>query len=107
MTVSRRPSSSRAWPARRAAGELNLCHHVYDIWHQDPDLFPHFTGTHASHYYVSPSQFLFRVPDEVPDTVAASANCGLSQVWAGVKRAELRAGEHLVVQGAGGRACMS
>ena len=83
-------------------GELNLCHHVYDIWHQHPDLFPHFTGTHASHYYVSPSQFLFRVPDEVPDTVAASANCGLSQVWAGVARAELRAGEHLVVQGAGG-----
>jgi threonine dehydrogenase-like Zn-dependent dehydrogenase len=94
QTCMRCPACSR--------GELNLCRHVYDVWHQHPDLFPHFSGTHATHYYVTPLQWLYRVPDGVPDTVAASANCGLSQVWAGVERAGLRAGEHLVVQGAGG-----
>jgi threonine dehydrogenase-like Zn-dependent dehydrogenase len=85
-----------------ARGEFELCHNGYRNWSRSPDVPPHFTGTHATHYYVDPKQWLFRVPDDVPDLVAASANCGLSQVWAGIDRAALRAGERIVIQGAGG-----
>lgn len=85
-----------------ARGEFQLCENAYRNWTQPPDRTPHFTGTHATHYYVDPKQWLFKVPDNVPDLIAASANCGLSQVWAGIERAEIRAGERVVVQGAGG-----
>jgi threonine dehydrogenase-like Zn-dependent dehydrogenase len=94
QTCLRCPACSR--------GELNLCHHAYDVWYQHPDLFPHFVGTHATHYYVSPTQWLYKVPANVPSAIAASTNCGLTQVWAGIEQASLRPGEHLVVQGAGG-----
>ena len=85
-----------------ARGEFELCENAYRNWGQSPDLSPHFTGTHGTHYYVDPKQWLFKVPDNVPDLIGASANCGLSQVWAGIERAQLRAGETLVIQGAGG-----
>ena len=85
-----------------ARGELELCENAYRNWRQSPDVAPHFTGTHGTHYYVDPKQWLFKVPDNVPDLVAASANCGLTQVWAGIERAQLRPGESLVIQGAGG-----
>jgi threonine dehydrogenase-like Zn-dependent dehydrogenase len=94
QTCLRCPACSR--------GELNLCHHAYDVWYQHPDLFPHFVGTHSTHYYVSPTQWLYHVPENVPSAIAASTNCGLTQVWAGIEQAGLRPGEHLVVQGAGG-----
>jgi threonine dehydrogenase-like Zn-dependent dehydrogenase len=85
-----------------ARGEFELCENAYRNWSQSPDLAPHFTGTHGTHYYVDPKQWLFKVPDNVPDLVGASANCGLTQVWAGIERAQLRPGESLVIQGAGG-----
>lgn len=85
-----------------ARGEFNLCQKAYDNWMQPPDTFPHFTGTHGTHYYVAPEQWIFRVPDNVPNLVAASANCGLSQIWAGIDRAAVRPGQRVVVQGAGG-----
>jgi L-iditol 2-dehydrogenase len=45
---------------------------------------------------------VFRVPDEVADDVAMPANCALAQVIYGLTRAGLRAGDTVVVQGAGG-----
>jgi threonine dehydrogenase-like Zn-dependent dehydrogenase len=42
------------------------------------------------------------VPDEVPDYVAAGANCALSQVSFGLDKAGLKTGEYLLIQGAGG-----
>lgn len=83
-------------------GEPHLCENAYRNWIRHPDQAPHFTGTHATHYYVDPKQWLYKVPDNVPDLVAASANCGLTQVWAGLERSRIAAGERLVIQGAGG-----
>lgn len=83
-------------------GQTHLCENAYRNWTRHPDNEPHFTGTHATHYYVDPRQWLYKVPDNVPDLIAASANCGLTQVWAGLERSGIRAGERLVVQGAGG-----
>jgi D-arabinose 1-dehydrogenase-like Zn-dependent alcohol dehydrogenase len=51
---------------------------------------------------VKPEQHFYRVPDNVPDLVASSANCAMSQVFWSLDRARLKFGENLVVLGAGG-----
>ncbi|MCS6926776.1 MAG: zinc-binding dehydrogenase [Candidatus Binatia bacterium] len=66
---------------------------------QDP---PHFHTTFATHYYIHPGQHVYKVPDNVPDRVASSANCALSQVFFGLDRANVRYDETVLIQGAGG-----
>ncbi|MCW2874548.1 zinc-binding dehydrogenase [Actinacidiphila oryziradicis] len=85
-----------------ARGEVEMCLHAYDNWISSPDEAPHFNGMHGTHYYVRRTQALFRVPDEVPTLVAATANCALAQVTAGVDRAGVATGDAVVVLGAGG-----
>lgn len=85
-----------------ARGQTHLCENSYQQWLQSPDDFPHFTGTFGTHFYVSPRHSLFKVPDNVPPLVAVSAGCALAQASAGVYRADVRAGDTVVVQGAGG-----
>ena len=84
------------------AGDFNLCQHAYDFWAQAPEETPHFTGAFGTHYYIQPDQYFFKVPGDVPDDVVAGANCGLAQVLYGLHEAGLRAGDSLVIQGAGG-----
>jgi D-arabinose 1-dehydrogenase-like Zn-dependent alcohol dehydrogenase len=67
-----------------------------------PDVPPHFTSTFATHYVVKPNQNFYRIPDNVPDVVASSANCAMSQVFWGIDRVRLQYGETIVVLGAGG-----
>lgn len=85
-----------------ARGEYEMCSNGYQHWMQSPDEFPHFVGTCGTHYYLNANQFFFRVPDELPSLVATSANCALAQVMAGIDRGGVLAGEHVVIQGAGG-----
>ena len=66
------------------------------------DEWPYFVGGYADYFYVHPGAAVYKVPDELPDEVAAGANCALSQVMAGFSRAGLTAGETVVIQGAGG-----
>jgi D-arabinose 1-dehydrogenase-like Zn-dependent alcohol dehydrogenase len=94
-------AACRACPAC-ARGEQQYCVHAYDHWVRSPDEAPHFTGTHGTHYFVGPNQAVFKVPENVPSLVAATANCALSQVTAGVERAGVAPGQHVVIQGAGG-----
>ncbi len=63
---------------------------------------PHFHSTFATHYYIRPGQHVYKVPEQVPDRLASSANCALSEVFYGLDRVNLQYGETLVVQGAGG-----
>lgn len=67
-----------------------------------PDEPPHFTCTFATHYVVKPEQHFYRIPDNVPDRVASSANCAMSQVFWSLDRGRLAYGDKLVVLGAGG-----
>jgi D-arabinose 1-dehydrogenase-like Zn-dependent alcohol dehydrogenase len=67
-----------------------------------PDEPPHFTGTFATHYYIKPEQHFYKVPDNVPDSIASSANCAMSQVYWSLDRGRVAYGESLVVLGAGG-----
>lgn len=83
-------------------GHFHLCENAYKFWSKPPEEWPHFHGTFSTHYYVHPDQYFYKVPDNVPDRTAASANCALSQVYFGIDKAGLRAGETVVIQGAGG-----
>lgn len=83
-------------------GDFNLCQKAYSFWSQRAEDFPHFTGAFATHYYIQPDQYFYKVPDSVPDEVVAGANCGLSQVLYGLHRLGVSAGESVLVQGAGG-----
>jgi len=67
-----------------------------------PEVPPHFTATFATHYFIRPDQHFYRVPDNVPDLVAASANCALSQVYWSLDKGHVMHDEKLVVLGAGG-----
>ena len=67
-----------------------------------PDHPPHFTAGFSTHYFIRPEQIFYRVPDNVPDDVAASANCAMSQVFWALDRGGVGYDDTLVVQGAGG-----
>lgn len=82
--------------------KFHLCTNAYNFWNKDASESPHFHGTFATHYYIHPDQYFYKVPDNVPDAAVASANCALSQVYFGIDRAQITYGEHVVIQGAGG-----
>jgi D-arabinose 1-dehydrogenase-like Zn-dependent alcohol dehydrogenase len=67
-----------------------------------PDEPPHFTSTFATHYVIRADQHFYAIPANVPDSIASSANCAMSQVYWSLDRMRLGYGETLVVLGAGG-----
>jgi D-arabinose 1-dehydrogenase-like Zn-dependent alcohol dehydrogenase len=83
-------------------GKFHLCENAYEFWTKQPEIEPHFHGTFATHYYIHKDQYFYKVPDNVPDVAAASANCALSQVYFGIEQADLRNNQTIVIQGAGG-----
>lgn len=83
-------------------GDFNTCENSIDNWNKSPEEYPHFHGSFASHYYIHPNQYFYKVMDNIPDVAAASANCALSQVYYGLDQGELVTGETVVIQGAGG-----
>jgi threonine dehydrogenase-like Zn-dependent dehydrogenase len=63
---------------------------------------PYFNNAYGDYYYLRPGGFVFKIPGEVSNDVATPANCALAQVIYGLTRAGLRAGDTVVIQGAGG-----
>ncbi len=63
---------------------------------------PHFLGAYAEYYFVSAGQWIFKVPDDLPDELVAPVNCALSQVVYGLHQIGVWLGDTVVVQGAGG-----
>jgi threonine dehydrogenase-like Zn-dependent dehydrogenase len=88
--------------ARCLGGQPNLCDNAYEFFGKQPTEAPHFHAAFGTHYYIHPRQHVYKVPDEIPDSVAASANCALSQVTFGIDQIGLQYGETLLIQGAGG-----
>ena len=68
----------------------------------EPTRAPHFNAAYGQYYYLRKPQAVYRVPDNVSDDLAGPANCALSQVIDGLERANVRPGDSLVIQGAGG-----
>jgi threonine dehydrogenase-like Zn-dependent dehydrogenase len=61
-----------------------------------------FLGAYADYYYLLPGQWVFRVPDDLPDGLVAPANCALAQVVYGLHEIGVWLADTVVVQGAGG-----
>lgn len=83
-------------------GEYGHCENAYREWSKAPTEQPHYHGTFATHYYIHPDQFFYRVPDGVGEGAAASANCALSQVLFGLDQVGLDNDDTIVIQGVGG-----
>jgi D-arabinose 1-dehydrogenase-like Zn-dependent alcohol dehydrogenase len=66
------------------------------------DEWPHFQGGYGQYFYLRPNHAIFRIPDEITDSMAAGVNCAFTQVYAGLRDAEMEAGMNVVIQGAGG-----
>jgi threonine dehydrogenase-like Zn-dependent dehydrogenase len=66
------------------------------------EVWPHFKGTFGDYFYLYPQHTLFKVPDELPDELVVGVNCAMAQVTCGLDVAQLRVGESVVIQGAGG-----
>lgn len=82
-------------------GRYDQCENAYIHLGQSPEDFPYFSGTFATHYYIHPKQHFYKVPDTLPDSLAAGANCRFSQVYYGLDRLAPAPGETLLIQGAG------
>jgi threonine dehydrogenase-like Zn-dependent dehydrogenase len=67
-----------------------------------PGEFPYFNGTYADYYYIRSDQPVFRVPDDLPDSVLGFVNCAMGTVTEGLMRAGCKEGDYVVIQGAGG-----
>jgi len=85
-----------------AQGKFEFCQHKLDHWLRSPSEPPHFIGTMATHYYVSRNQTILKLPPNVSALMAVSANCALVQVVHALEKADLRPGQNVVIQGAGG-----
>jgi threonine dehydrogenase-like Zn-dependent dehydrogenase len=85
-------------------GMTRACQQVHRFisqW-QSGEEAPHFVGTFATHHAVRPAQAVFKAPGSLSDSAVAGANCALAEVIQGLHVVNLRVGEAVVVQGAGG-----
>ncbi|BBY56398.1 zinc-binding dehydrogenase [Mycobacterium koreense] len=83
------------------AGRRNACLKLSMAMLGRADQPPYFVGGYGDYFLLPAGAVLYTVPDSVPDSIAAGANCALSQVMYGLERVDLQGGEHVVVQGAG------
>ena len=67
-----------------------------------PEGFPHFKGAFAEYNYVSPGQWIYKVPDELPDEAVVYVDCAASTVTYGLDKVRFPLGGTAVIQGAGG-----
>jgi alcohol dehydrogenase len=77
------------------------CHRLKKYGHDSCKNSPHLVGGFAEVCYIGPGTGIVKIPDEVPDTVAAPANCALATVVAGWEAGRVRAFENVLIQGAG------
>jgi D-arabinose 1-dehydrogenase-like Zn-dependent alcohol dehydrogenase len=71
-------------------------------WLVSCEQWPHFQGGFGQYFYLRPNHAMFKLPPEITDEMAAGVNCAFTQVYAGLDVAGLKAGQTVVVQGAGG-----
>ncbi len=84
------------------AGQFHLCENAYENWSKPPEEPPHFHGTFATHYFIHPDQYFYKVPEGLDPGIAAGANCALSQIMFGLDQTGVDYDDTVVVQGAGG-----
>ena len=93
------------FPCRRCyiclRGELNHCPDRFRF-RASIEEYPYCSGGYAEYFYLNPGHFVFKVPDELPVEAVTAANCAVPQVVYGVQQGDVRMGDNVVIQGAGG-----
>ena len=93
------------FPCRRCynclRGELNHCPTRFRF-RASIEEFPYCNGGFSEYYYLFPGHFVFKVPDELPESAIAAVNCAASQVVYGLQISGMQMGDNVVIQGAGG-----
>ena len=64
--------------------------------------YPYCDGGYAEYYFLPPGHYVFKVPDALPEEAVAPVNCALCQVLYGLEYADMKFGDVVVIQGAGG-----
>jgi len=77
------------------------CESLFKYGHESVDVDPPLNGGFAEHVYLAPGTAVYRLPAELSDDVAVFANCSLATMAAAVRMADVRAGESVLIQGAG------
>ena len=97
-------TSSRAGAARHVpqAGKFKSCPTRQANLLVSCEVWPHFQGGFGEYFYLGPNHAVFKLADEITDEMAAGVNCAFTQVYAGLDIAGLKAGQTVVIQGAGG-----
>lgn len=97
------------WTIMAACGECVRCRrglpqkclHLLKYGHTRCDQEPALTGGYAEHLHLQPGTTVFRVPDALPDELAAPANCALATVVHGLEAIPTEPGDTVLIQGAG------
>ena len=64
--------------------------------------YPYCDGGYAEYYFLPPGHYVFKVPDVLPDEAIPPVNCALCQVLQGLEDANMKFGDVVAIQGAGG-----
>ena len=84
-------------------GEHHACPHRHRKSQQFTlNEYPYCDGGYAEYYYLPPGHYVFQVPDVLPDEAIPPVNCALCQVLHGLEYSDMKFGDTVVIQGAGG-----
>jgi len=86
---------------RCAAGMSQKCRKLFKFGHTCVEKDPSLSGGFAEYVHLPAGATIVRVPDELPDEVACSANCATATAAAGLRTVGLCAGESILIHGAG------
>ncbi len=85
----------------REKGLMMKCLDLRKYGHDSCAESPHFVGGFAEYCYIMPGTCVIKLPDNLSDEVAASANCALSTTIAGLDSVRKQPGDNILIQGAG------
>lgn len=83
-----------------ARGQSHACQNLMAGEYRPFDHEPHFVSAHGEYLYSSRLQPFYKVPEDLPDSTVAPLNCALAQVLFALR--DVRLGDTVVIQGAGG-----
>lgn len=81
-------------------GRSHACQNLMAGEYRTHEHEPHFVAAHGEYYYTSRRQPLYKVPEGLTDEAVAPLNCALAQVLFALR--DVRLGDTVVIQGAGG-----
>jgi threonine dehydrogenase-like Zn-dependent dehydrogenase len=83
-----------------ARGRTYACQNLMAGEFRTHEQAPHFVGAYGEYYYTTHRQPLYKVPEDLADEAVAPLNCALAQVLFALR--DVRLGDTVVIQGAGG-----